>query len=355
MTRTIRAADRNAAESALLDFRRELRDEGVPESDPLVRELAAEWLGAVSTRVKERTATRYRQLLDHTLVVVGGMRVRAVKPGDCQRVLDRMTSSPRTKLHVYRVASEMFGEAVGWGVLQTNPWTLVRAPRPERTQLRIPTVEQTKTILEALRGSIAEGPAMLAAGCGLRLGEAIALRWADADLEHGRIRVTATMYQDGRTEPKSARSRRTVALPIFVAHYLRAHKAGQAERRLRSVAWAEADYVFDRGGGVPMLLLSVSHRFSKCADAIGLGDVRFHDLRHAYATRLLEGGCTQRSSPKRWATPRSRSLWTPTATSCRACRRWRPTPSTRYSASRSAATWRQRERLRRAAQGRSRC
>jgi hypothetical protein len=50
VTRTVRAADRSAAESALLDFRRELRDEGVPESDPLVRELAGEWLGVVSTR-----------------------------------------------------------------------------------------------------------------------------------------------------------------------------------------------------------------------------------------------------------------------------------------------------------------
>jgi integrase len=39
-----------------------------------------------------------------------------------------------------------------------------------------------------------------------------------------------------------------------------------------------------------MLLLSVSHRFSKCADAIGLGDVWFHDLRHAYATRKRERG-----------------------------------------------------------------
>jgi integrase len=135
----------------------------------------------------------------------------------------------------------------------------------------------------------------------------------------------------------------------------RAHKAGQAERRLRSVAWAEPDYVFDRGGGVPMLLLSVSHRFSKCAGAIGLGDVRFHDLRHAYATRLLERGVHRRSSARRLATPRSRSPWTPTATSCRACRRWRPTPSTRYSASRSAATWRQRERFRSSGRGRFRC
>jgi hypothetical protein len=56
-------------------------------------------------------------------------------------------------------------------------------------------------------------------------------------------------------------------MPIFVTQYLRAHKVAQNERRLRSVAWAEADYVFDRGGGVPMLLLSVSQRFSKCADA----------------------------------------------------------------------------------------
>jgi integrase len=152
-------------------------------------------------------------------------------------------------------------------------------------------VEETKTILQALHGSIVEGPAMLSVGCGLRLGEAIALRWADVEpLERRRIRATATMYQDGRTEPKSARSRRTVAMPIFVAEYLRTHKVAQNERRLLSVAWAEADYVFDRGGGIPMLLLSVSHRFSKCADAIGLGDVRFHDLRHAYATRLLERG-----------------------------------------------------------------
>jgi integrase len=79
-------------------------------------------------------------------------------------------------------------------------------------------------------------------------------------------------------------------MPVFVAQHLRIHKASQNERRLRSVTWPTGTYVFDRGAGVPMLLLSVSHRFSKWADALGLGDGRFHDLRHAYATRLLEHG-----------------------------------------------------------------
>jgi integrase len=258
MTRTIRAMDRSAAESALLDFRRELRDEGVPESDLLVRELAAEWLGVVSTRVKERTATRYRQLLGHALVVIGEMRVRAVKPGDCQRVLDRIDDLAEDEAPRLPRCLRDVGEAVGWGVLHTNPWTSVRAPRPERTQLRIPTAEETKTILEALRGSRMKARRCSRPGAALRLGEAIAVRWVDVNLEQGRIRVTATMFQDGRTEPKSAGSWRTVAMPIFVTQYLRAHKAAQAERRLRSVAWAEADYVFDRGGGEPMLLLSVS-------------------------------------------------------------------------------------------------
>jgi integrase len=77
---------------------------------------------------------------------------------------------------------------------------------------------------------------MLAAGCGLRLGEAIAVRWVDVNLEQGRIRVTATMYQDGRTEPKSARSRRAVAMPIFATQYTGAQGgAGRASFALGGV------------------------------------------------------------------------------------------------------------------------
>ena len=59
----------------MLDWRRELREEGVPDRDPTVAELAEEWLGVVRGRVKLRTAVRYEQLLRlHVLPVIGGRK-----------------------------------------------------------------------------------------------------------------------------------------------------------------------------------------------------------------------------------------------------------------------------------------
>jgi integrase len=291
--RTVRAVTREVAESKLLDLRRELRAEGVPDRDPLLADFADEWLAVVRGRVKPRTATRYEQLERlHVRPVIGGERVRSLRPGDVQRVTDKVLTarSPRTALHVYRVLSEMLSEAVAWGVIASNPAQSCRPPRPGRPKLTIPTAEETRRIREAVRGSVAEGPTVLTIGAGMRLGEVLAVRWTDVDLDGGRIRVSATMYRGERTEPKTTRSRRTVALPGFAVTYLREHRKAQAARRLESVAWLDEGYVFDRGGGMPMSVESVGHRFAKIVDGLGLGQVRFHDLRHAYATRLLEAG-----------------------------------------------------------------
>ena len=101
-------------------------------------------------------------------------------------------------------------------------------------------------------------------------------------------------------------------MPTFVVKYLREHLAAQAERRLASVAWADGDYVFDRGGGMPMSVESVSRRFGQLVETVGLGSVRAHDMRHSYATRLLEAGV----HPKR-STPSSKKE---AEAICRQCR-----------------------------------
>jgi integrase len=291
-TKTIHVTTDENAENALLDFRRELRDEGVPERDPTVRESSEEWLQVVRGRVKDRTAIRYEQLLRcHVWPVIGEVRRRKLPPGDVRHVIDlvRATRSQRTALHVYRVLAEYLAETERWG-MGPNVAKLVRPPRPGRPELTIPTAEETLAILDVVKGSIAEGPTILGVFCGLRVGESLAERRGDIDLDRARLTVTATMHRGGRTEPKTARARRTVAMPAFACRYMREHLAAQAERRLASVAWADGDYVFDRGGGMPMSVESVSRRFGQLVERIGLGSVRAHDMRHAYATRLLEAG-----------------------------------------------------------------
>jgi integrase len=292
VTRTVHAADRSGAEDALLDLRHELRDEGVPDRDPTVADLATEYLAIVRTRVRDRTVRRYEELLRlHVLPVIGNEQVRSPRAGDVQRVVDTVLAcrSARTAHHVYRVTSQLLAEAERWGIA-TNVCKAVRPPRPERPELRIPDADETRTLLEAVKGSIAEGPTVLAAACGLRVGESCALQWRSVDLDRARLRIVATMYRGGRTEPKTAHSRRTVAIPGFAVAYLTDQRRAQAERRLASVAWSDESYAFDAGGGIPLSVESVSRRFGQLAERVGLADVRLHDVRHAFATRLLEHG-----------------------------------------------------------------
>jgi integrase len=178
------------------------------------------------------TRTRYEQLFRlYVLPTIGGLRVRALRPGDVQRVLDVVSSqrSSRTTLHVFRVLSEVLGEAERWGIAPSVAKSLP-ATRPKQPDLTIPTPDETRAILAVMTGSIAEGPAVLATGCGLRLGEALALRWDDVVLERARIGILGTMYRGGRTEQRP-RARRTVALPGFAISWLK-----DLDRRRRRVA-----------------------------------------------------------------------------------------------------------------------
>lgn len=129
----------------------------------------------------------------------------------------------------------------------------------------------------------------------MRLGELLALRWEDVDLERGTLaaRRTATRAADGRFtvgEPKGGRSRQVALAPEAIAA-LRRHRARQAERRLRLGAlWQDPGLVFDRGDGSGLTHQAVGERMRRRVARLGLPPIRFHDLRHSAATLLLEMG-----------------------------------------------------------------
>jgi integrase len=146
-----------------------------------------------------------------------------------------------------------------------------------------------------VKGRDIEGPVVMALGTGMRLGEILAVRWKDVDVDRKVLRVTATLsYASGEfmfPQPKTSRARRSVDLPEFVVAFLRRQRKAQAEQtmRVRDV-WEDHGVVLTDPIGRPLAPWSVSADFRRITRELELPRTRFHDLRHAHATQLLGAG-----------------------------------------------------------------
>ena len=134
---------------------------------------------------------------------------------------------------------------------------------------------------------------------GLRQGEALGLRWADVDLDQGKLRVSqALQVVSGKfhfVEPKSERSKRTIALPQIAVSAVRRHRARQIQERLLSGSrWQDSDLVFTTTVGTPIHPRNLVRHFHRTLERAGLPRKRFHDLRHTCASLLLAQGVQPR-------------------------------------------------------------
>ncbi len=142
-------------------------------------------------------------------------------------------------------------------------------------------------------------------GTGMRLGEAVGVRWADIDIEAATLTVNGALQPVPRTarpedakwartghrlrlvEPKTAAGRRTIALSPFV-------QAALAERRRAQEGQPSSimDLVFTTPRGTPLDPRNVSRAFGIDLESVGLRHMRIHDLRHTAASQMLAQGFT---------------------------------------------------------------
>jgi integrase len=161
--------------------------------------------------------------------------------------------------------------------------------RGERSAVAVWTVQQLVAFFKFVADDLLYALWWPIALRGLRRGEAAGLRWTDVDLDARVIVIGQQRIAYGRTvtvgPPKTASSRRVIALDRVTARLLRTHLRQQrAEGNAAGDAWQDSGYVFTTPDGAALHPDYLTRRFGRLVDLSGLPPVRLHDLRHGAAT-----------------------------------------------------------------------
>lgn len=279
------------------------------------------WLSWKRSRVSERTWERYTTLLEGSVApALGHIRLQDLSSQHLDDYYAACLKSERgqrkhsklspTTVHHRHVALKMaLKRAVELGMLVRNPADFTQPPRPNRPEMRVLGESEVARMLRALAGTPAELVGRLALMTGARLGELLALRWSDLDLDAGVMYVRQTLVEHLRShddptwysfkEPKSGTGR-PVDLDAGTIAGLKEHRKVQAQTRLRlGVAWSALDLVISNCIGEPVRPSTASAQFRAVARAQGFETLRFHDTRHTHATILLKTGVAPHVVSKR--------------------------------------------------------
>ncbi|NMO54533.1 site-specific integrase [Actinoplanes sp. TBRC 11911] len=285
------------------------------------------WL-STRTRIRPTTKAHYTHDIERFLIPrIGALTLTELNARQLTAAFAEISNTTNryglphtvcTLQHVHTTLRAALNAAVREGVIAANPATRVELPARERphaevwTEPRVAawratgehpvvavwTPEQLAEFLHAVRHDGLYAFWWLLALRGLRRGEAAGLRWTDVDLDNAQLAVTRQRTTAGYTihegPPKSATSRRIVALDMHTVRLLRQHQRHQQRHHVRrdntGKPYLCSGYVFTRPDGAPFHPGYYTQRLRLLIDRTGLPPVRLQDLRHGAASLAHTAG-----------------------------------------------------------------
>lgn len=267
-----------------------------------ISEYMTRWLeDSAKGDLAPRTYHNYRlQIRKHISPTIGRLKLSKLTAAHVQSLYAaklREGLKPASVRYIHAVLHRGLEQAVRFSLIPFNPAARVDPPKVRQEEITPLDSEQARVFLEAAKDDKFDALYVLSLTVGLRMGEALGLKWSDINLDANTLRVNRQLHRirDGGglvfSEPKNA-SRRTIDLPQRAVEALRNHRKRQAEEQLRAGAvWANNDLVFPTTIGSPLDAQNVVNRhFKPLLKRSGLPNIRWHDLRHTAATLLLSRG-----------------------------------------------------------------
>ena len=305
LCRTIKEAMENCAtREEFIAFMAEYRDVELTEDS---RMTLGEWLDRWLTEykagtVRPGTLKSYRCYIEYYIKPqLGDKQISLISQQDIQRMYRRLKTEGRIHehpemnhqlsdsmvRHIHSTLHAALKDAVQAHVIPRNPTEGTTAPKPNYKPKRILTGEE----LDAFRAVVERDEVwrdffQTELMTGLRRGEICGLQWSDFDGDTGTLKVCRTLHSQRKGEyttgeTKTNQGMRTIILPHSVTEILRRRKADAISQ------WIFPDPVKPEDPVDP----NAAYRHMKTLlQRAGLPSIRFHDLRHTFATHALTSG-----------------------------------------------------------------
>lgn len=291
-TKTITYSGKRDAERQYQEFKRQVLNEGKPES--ITVEGLLNWYidSMEAMGARDTTIYGYRSTAKRIILACGKVKASELTSYRLEKeIVLKRKYSPKTIKNTISLLSSAYKKAISVGMLNSNPCEKVQQPKQKKPEITILSPQEIHSFVKALDNESKDFKVAceLALFCGLRRSEVLGITEASISDVSNVIMITQGRHRIGKeesvTETKTEKSRRAVAIPPTIMAHIR-----ELIKEHHSYKYGCSDFLIQDEFGEPMKPNYLTQHIAHFEKNNNLPRVSFHSLRHSHASMLNASG-----------------------------------------------------------------